>query len=239
MTVYDAAGYSALSESSGWTAVLVVLLVAAVLLAALCGWRERRMAPRGWVTLLALRLLAIAAVGLVLAGIERRPLSEQEVPSRVVVLVDRSASMELPATDEVNSSATRTAVASPGVEELAAGLAASHLVRRAGFDVALEYVDADKATAEAAGATRLGSAVQRVLADHAATPLAALVIASDGGWNAGPDPLDAADAAKSRGVPIYALGVGPRPARPPATPSESAPLSPPTAPRHSAAMLTV
>jgi uncharacterized membrane protein len=209
MTVYDAAGYSALSESSGWTVVLIVLLVAAIALAALCGWRERRMAPRGWVTLLALRLLAIAAVGLVLAGIERRPLSEQEVPSRVVVLVDRSASMELPATDEVNSSATRTAAASPGIEELAAGLAASHLVRRAGFDVALEYVDADQEPAEAAGATRLGSAVQRVLADHAATPLAALVIASDGGWNAGPDPLDAADAAKSRGVPIYALGVGP------------------------------
>ena len=172
MTVYDASGYSALSESSGWTVVLVVLLLAAVALAAWCGWRERRVAPRGWVTLLALRLLAIAAVGLVLAGIERRPLSEQEVPSRVVVLVDRSASMELPATDEANSSATRTAAASPGVEELAAGLAASHLVRRAGFDVALEYVDADEEPVEAAGATRHGSAVERVLADHAATPLA-------------------------------------------------------------------
>ncbi|QDV72961.1 hypothetical protein [Botrimarina mediterranea] len=209
MTVYDAAGYSALSESSGWTVALAALLIGAVALAAVCGWRERRMAPRGWVTLLGLRLLAIAAVGLVIAGVERRPLSEQEVPSRVVVLVDRSASMELPATDETGAAATRAAAATPGVEELAAGLAASHLVRRAGFDVALEYVDAVEETSEAAGATRLGSAVERVLADHAATPLAALVIASDGGWNAGPDPLDAADAAKSRGVPIYALGVGP------------------------------
>lgn len=224
MTLYDAAGFGALFDSPGWAAALGVLLVVAVALAAWLGWRERRVAPRGWVSLLVLRLTAITAVGLILAGVERRPLAEREVPSRVVVLVDRSASMELPSTDGSAADesaiegaasngaarhATRAAAAAPAVEALAAGLAASHLVRRAGFDVALEYVDANTEPAEAAGATRLGSAVQRVLADHAATPLAAIVVASDGGWNAGPDPLDAADNAKSRGVPIYTLGVGP------------------------------
>lgn len=209
MTVYDAAGYNALIDAPGWAAALVALLVLAVAVAALYGWRERRVAPRGWAPLLVLRVLAIAAVAVILAGVQRRPLSEQEVPSRVVVLVDRSASMELPASDDTGDATTRTAAAAPVLNAVADGLSASHLVRRAGFDVAIEYVDGAEEPAEAAGATRLGSAVERVLSDHAATPLAALVVASDGGWNAGPDPLDAADKAKTRGVPIYALGVGP------------------------------
>ncbi|TWT96099.1 hypothetical protein Pla108_31810 [Botrimarina colliarenosi] len=219
MNVYDAVGYETLTQSPGWAATLIGLAVAAIVLAVACGWRERRVAPRGWVVLLVLRVLAVAAAGLVIAGVERRPLSEQEVPSRVVLLIDRSASMTLPATDEPGDTTPRSAPTKAVADQLATVFAERHDVSRAGFDVAVNYQSptaspeaapgATDNTTDAGGATRLGSALQRVLSDYGASPLAAVVVVSDGGWNAGPDPVDPAALAKSRDVPVHTIGVGP------------------------------
>ncbi|QDT68066.1 hypothetical protein MalM25_09780 [Planctomycetes bacterium MalM25] len=208
-TVYDAAGWESLAETPGWMATLALLLALGAVLSALCGWRERRVAPRGWRALLALRLLALAAAGAMLVGVERRPMTESEEPSRVVLLTDCSASMELPATEGTDDALTRVDLASTAADNLAQQYAATQSLRRGRFDMAVAYLAADEtAPSEAGGVTRLGAALDRVLADNAAAPLAAVVLATDGGWNAGPDPSQAAAEAAQRGVPVHTLGVG-------------------------------
>ncbi|MFM1905113.1 MAG: hypothetical protein RLZZ440_3013 [Planctomycetota bacterium] len=56
--------------------------------------------------------------------------------------------------------------------------------------------------------TRLGEAVQRILDREPAAALAGIVVLSDGGNNAGVDPLAAADAARRAGVAIEVIGIG-------------------------------
>lgn len=209
--VYETLGWEVLQGATGWSMALGALAVAAVLAAVLCGWRERAMAPRGWLALLLLRLVAIGAVATVLLGVVKRPLRETIEPSRVVLLVDQSASMELPAGASTEGAVSRAERLAATLDRVDAALAGEHEVRRAGFDVAVEYASAsgDDATVDAGGETRLGAALRRVLSDHSSSPLAAIVVASDGGWNAGPDPVEAADLAASRTIPLHTLGVGP------------------------------
>lgn len=207
-TVYDAPGWDALFARPLWLTILGIATLLAVGAACFFGWSERRVARRGAAVLLAFRLAAIgAAVGLVI-GFERRTLTEREEPSRVVLLIDESASMTLPAGVEASASSSRSAVIAPFVDRLAESLADRHRVRAARFDVAVDY----KSTGDAGrngGSTRLGEAIRRVVSDHATTPLAAIFIASDGGWNSGADPLEAVGQAVARPVPIHTLGVGP------------------------------
>lgn len=207
-TVYDTPGWHALIGRPGWMAALVVVTLLAVVAAAAFGWRERSVARRGAVLLFGLRLLSIAAAATLVLGIERRTLTEREEPSRVVLLVDRSASMTLPPSTNVSASPSRAAVVETVVEDLAKQLSDRHRVRSAQFDVAVEYRAAND-VGDNGSTTRLGEALRRVLSDHATTPLAAIFLASDGGWNAGADPLEAADQAVAHSVPVHTLGVGP------------------------------
>lgn len=220
-TVYDTPGLDALSAGGGWPALLGALAFAAAAVAVVAGWRERQVTPNGWGWLLTLRLGAIAAVVALLVGLERRLMTEREEPSRVVLLVDSSASMRLPMAEEASTRGPRNAVVRAIVDRLAVGFATRHAVGLANFDVTVEYAAAPSGDAadpsmlppealERAGAsTRLGTALGRVLADYASTPLAALVVVSDGGGNAGPDPATALAVASERGVPVHTLGVGP------------------------------
>jgi hypothetical protein len=70
--------------------------------------------------------------------------------------------------------------------------------------------EADWRTAIAARGyeTRLGEAVQRILDREPSAALAGIVVLSDGGNNAGVDPLAAAEAAGRAGVVIEAIGIG-------------------------------
>ncbi len=209
MTIYDAAGWEALTASPNWAALLGLLAIAGLVSAIVYGWRESRLVPCGWAILLVLRVLAIAAAGLLLVGLERRVITETEEPSRIVLLTDRSASMQLPAGSDSSGSNQRSRVAAVAFSLAADQLAETQAVRTANFDVALAYTSPGADTHEPGASTRLGAAIERVLADHATTPLAAIVVASDGGWNAGPDPEAAAALAIRRGVPVHTLGVGP------------------------------
>lgn len=206
-SVYDTPGLNSLADAGGWTSALVALGLAAVAVAVVSGWRERHAAPVGWGWLLALRLGAIGAVIAMLVGLERRSMTTREEPSRVVLLVDSSASMRLPAGEDASASGPRDEAALPAVDRLAEGFAAEHEVRRAWFGVTVAYGEAP--TIDSGGSTRLGTALGRVLSDYATTPLAAIIIATDGGWNAGPEPERSLAAANQRGVPIHTLGVGP------------------------------
>jgi hypothetical protein len=59
-----------------------------------------------------------------------------------------------------------------------------------------------------ASTTAIGDAVRQVLERKRGQPLAGIVLATDGGNNAGSPPADAAEAAGREGVPLYAYGVG-------------------------------
>lgn len=209
-TVYDASGWETLSDSPAWLTVCATLLLAVLAVSYVCGWRERRVTPRGgWGVLLALRLLALGGAVLMLLGFERRPMTEREEPSRVVLLTDRSASMELPAAEGAGEARTRSDAADDAMRNLANRYADDQSVRYGGFDLAVEYVSPDEPIeSESGGVTRLGAALDRVLSDNASAPLAAVVVATDGGWNTGPDPAQAAAIASRRGVPVHTLGVG-------------------------------
>ncbi len=56
--------------------------------------------------------------------------------------------------------------------------------------------------------TRLGDAIQAILEQERGSPLAGVVILTDGQSNAGTDPTSVVGAAAASGVPLYAIGVG-------------------------------
>ena len=56
--------------------------------------------------------------------------------------------------------------------------------------------------------TRLGDALEAILADHAGGPLAGVLVLSDGGQNRGVDPLALADALAAAKAPVATIGVG-------------------------------
>jgi hypothetical protein len=60
----------------------------------------------------------------------------------------------------------------------------------------------------ASNSTAIGDAVQEILDRKRGQPVAGIILITDGGNNAGSDPIAAAEAAKRDGVPIYPYGVG-------------------------------
>jgi len=210
---------------------LPALVVAGLGVAAFVIWTYRRDAaelPRPVrVGLACLRLGALAAVAVALVDLERTAEHEIVFPSRVAVLVDTSGSMALTddaaAADPPGPSRRRQDQA---LELLQAGglleaIATDHevalwrfadeservaIVPRGGPLPAADMV-AGGLAAEGPE-TRLGDALTRLLEEDAAATLAGIVLVSDGGSNAGLEPLAAARAAAARGLPIHAIGVG-------------------------------
>src|SRR5207244_9007968 len=56
--------------------------------------------------------------------------------------------------------------------------------------------------------SRLGDAVAATVEEFSGQPLAGIVVLSDGGNNAGEDPVAAAGRAAERRVPVYTVGIG-------------------------------
>jgi hypothetical protein len=170
-----------------------------------------------------LRLGAFAALAVAALDFERT--SEREIvqPSRVAVLVDASASMTL-TDDRESTRLTQTLDLLEG-GGLLEGLLARHEVALWRFDGAAERIAVvpqqsggeeplllDEATRDRLVArgieTRIGDAVNRVLADEPAATLAGIVLLSDGANNAGTDPAAAAAKATAAAVAIQAVGIG-------------------------------
>lgn len=214
--LYDAPGWGELASHQPWLFALTLLAVLAAGIAVAASARERKALPRGGAWLVGLRLLAILACLGVLLGVQRRSIEQTENPSQVVVLVDRSASMSLPAGAGGDRKPTRSAQAAAAVDQVRERFAAEHEVRLASFDSTVEYKTEADATPDG-GATRLGHAIARTLADYEQAPLAAIVTVTDGGWNAGVDPRASVERAKQRSVLVHALGIGPRTEPPSAT----------------------
>jgi len=217
----------------------VSLGVVFVLLVCFVTWfyhRERDVlrTPLRW-TLVALRLIALAALGLYFLGPEKRIDQQIVTDSQVVVLVDTSQSMSVE--DEMTAKqekVTRSAAIQKMLIDspLLATLRQQHNVSLAVFDEALSRVTRWKRTAKEAnedapsteneistatwveqleprgGETRLGDALQSLLEESGGGPLAGVILVSDGGQNSGVEPLEIADAALERKTPFYTVGVG-------------------------------
>jgi hypothetical protein len=179
---------------------LVLLSVVFVVLGA---WAYRIAVPPlpRWARRLLPALRAVALVLLVwLLG---QPVLDRAAGGRprVVVLVDRSASMDLPVTplgEPRSRAATRAAAALQQAWRSRAGV---EVLR---FDSRLEADTARSATS-GRGATALGDALAALAASPAGQGAGAVIVVSDGAVNAGEDPVAAA---RALGVPVHALLVG-------------------------------
>lgn len=172
--------------------------------------------------LAALRLTTLVTVAVALFDLERIAEHELVVPSRVVVLVDSSASMSLldqgvaePAAEAPPNRTTRAVeILSHG--GLLAAVGVNHEVSLWRFDAETEPLAQLPVTAADWAAavlprgyeTRLGEAVLRVLDREPTAALAGIILLTDGANNAGSDPLAAAAAATQAKVAIHVIGIG-------------------------------
>jgi hypothetical protein len=188
---------------------VVAFWIGLALAAALAIWAYRAPVPPlprasrivlGMLRFLALGLLVFAIFQPVVTVASRgdeRPL--------LAVLLDRSASMNLPA-DAKGDSTRRIQAAARLLGELAPALEREFDVRAYGFGAGLGEIarEEGKPAGEIAateGATALGPALSELLAERERRPLA-VVLLSDGGANAGSDPVTIAERG---GVPVVAV----------------------------------
>ncbi len=187
----------------------VVLAAVTLLLALLVRWAYRFAVPpipgAARRLLFALRLGALVALLWLLAqpALERTSGGR----SRVVILLDRSRSMDLP---ERPGGETRAAVAERAVESLRRSLGGRGEVEVRRFASALDparQAGSNQARDEAAGrgATALGEALASLGATPEGQSAGAVVVVSDGVVNSGADPVAAV---RALGVPVHAVVVG-------------------------------
>ncbi|HEX3726042.1 MAG TPA: hypothetical protein VHV08_07350 [Pirellulales bacterium] len=184
--------------------------------------------PAMRLTLIMLRCLVVSCAVFMLLELVLVITKRESIPSRLLVLVDTSASMALndPYPQETSF---EQAAARLGLENVAALRKQSRLeiAKRTlagllgplGADRELSlYGFAHEPTAVANGdleslspqgnATALGDALAAALAAHRGQPLAGVLIVSDGQSNGGEDPRKVAEAAGKLGVPVMALAAG-------------------------------
>lgn len=189
-------------------------LVAIVVLAAL-GWLayrrvRERLPARRWRSLLGLRLGSALLLGLILGVPVLRVLAQRD-DLYVAVLVDTSRSMSI--SDAGPTGGTEVARIEAARALLAGDtglLAALDKVRPViyGFDDRLQRLPGPEALAAKGRSTNLFAAVRDADSDLRGLPLAAMVLVTDGGRNAGGPEAETAQLLKQRGVPLYVLGVG-------------------------------
>ncbi len=211
--LYLPAGWDSLVEQPVWLALLLGGWVLTIMAGVWFSWRERRaLLPGRWIPLATLRGMALLAIAVGMMGIERHNVTERVDPSRVVLLVDSSSSMRLPV-GQTEQGLTRSAVAIELVSQLRTLLSESHDVRLARFGQAVKYLNEESESADffepTANDTRLGDALHTVLDDQAGSPLAAIVVLSDGRSTAGVDPASVARQASEQRTRIHTLGLGP------------------------------
>lgn len=179
--------------------------------------------------LTALRMTALVVLAVIALNPSERTQREAFRPSVVAVIVDTSTSMEQPANDPGVSEDSRVDVIQSLIADtpLIEQLRQSHLVDIYTFDETLanepirlprfEDIDSEsppplpdwaELTRPRGPATRLGDAVDRVIADGEGDLLTGVVVMSDGVSNAGRDIRPANTRARRNEVKIFAVGVG-------------------------------
>ena len=182
------------------------LVIASLVLLVLSLWAYRFVIPplpaRARRLLPALRGLAL----LVLLWLLAQPIVERlrgGAAVKLVILVDRSRSMELPmSAGDRTPRARAAAVAVEALERSWRGRASVQVLPFAG------ELGGDSGRVVAPGATALGTALAALPGTPAGGELGGVVVVSDGAVNAGEDPVAAA---RALGVPVHAVVVGDHP----------------------------
>ena len=180
-----------------------LLALLSVALVALAVWAYRfRVPPLGILARRALPVLRALAL-VVLAWLLAQPVLERARAgraARVVVLVDRSASMGLP--DGPGESGSRASRADAAVAALRDAWRGRAHVSVMPFAARLSP---DTLPPSARGATAIGDALGQLGSTQEGHELDAVVVVSDGVVNAGEDPVAAA---RTLGVPVHAVAIG-------------------------------
>ena len=205
-----------------WATVLFVLVAVGGI--TIVYWHESSSAGRGYRTLLS--ALRLAAVGLLLVMLTQATLTFQRSgPPSIALVVDRSASMAIADryddTTPASLPKSRLDLAKRLLLENDGRLlsAFSENYRLAAYAVAAgtERLAADEISngvqnlscdGPGSEATRLGDAIGRALDDARGASLAGIVLVTDGVSTEGVPLAEAAQAARERGVPILAVGIG-------------------------------
>jgi hypothetical protein len=188
----------------------VFLAIAGVLLIAVVPglwryWGERSGRAR-WLVVTRALLLLLTVFCLARPMLLLRTVVPQE--SFVGVLVDDSRSMTIADAPDVARGAAVMRLLGPEGEDLLGALGQRFKVRLFSFSDDLRRVSAPTELRFQGASSRLGEAIERGADELDAVPLAGLVVLTDGADNSG-EPLDNTILeAKSRGVPIYPIGVG-------------------------------
>ncbi len=195
---------------------------------------EARLVPTRWrAVLLALRVSAVGIASAMLLEPVLVLSKEEQVPSHLIVLADTSSSMGLADAWRDPAEASRVAQhfqiaeGSSGLHKLSR----LELAQRILGDGTFRKLEGDGARvvhvhpfnerlldavpnfagpgAKASGdATALGAAIRQALASYSGTPLAGILILSDGQSNAGETPSSAAQLAVEARLPIGCIAVG-------------------------------
>ena len=200
-----------LHESSwiAWLATAIIVTVFIAITPATVQPRQRR-----W--LIAVRTVAAAILLLTMFGPTLVRSDNRPGEATLVVAVDTSSSMTLPAGDGTDRWSTQQSVweeLQPGLE----GLDEFLRVELVAYDSSLNSIDEPSADALATiepdgDATSLAIATQSALQLTQGSPLAGVVLIGDGTDTAGPDsgnPLTGAETLNSLGVPLWTVPIGP------------------------------
>ena len=191
--------------------LLTIAAVLSVLLSAVSLWRERKRG-RG-LTLVALRMLAVATCLLVCLQPRLEFGQVSIVPNTVAVLVDASRSMNVAPPDRGPTRAQRAdALIAAAAPTFAAWEASGHKVEVYGFGEGLTPASRTQLPAPKAEATRIGEALSELRTRFGGRDLGAVVLISDGidTGRIGRGPLDA-DTRKSieaLAAPVHTVFVG-------------------------------
>ena len=217
----------------GW----LLLIGGGALLVAWVIWqyrRDTRDLSRVWTVFLAvLRLSVLAGLLVIALNPQDRTQRTSFRPSRVAVLVDTSLSMRHPIdTEESVSSETRAAAVRRLLEQdqLLEQLRRDHEISVYAFDSTLTgphhvYPQRDEKVSGTLGSvpdtgawwsaleprgveTRLGEALSELIRQAAGRTLSGVVVLTDGGQNAGVDPVTAHDRAVAAKARLITIGVG-------------------------------
>ena len=195
------ASESLVFTASATTLALSVALVVLTSALALLAWRRSGWRPLiGWLELL--RVLIAAAIAVTLNQPEWRQVFKPESKPTLTILVDASRSMEtrdvLDPAQPAADPRSRAEAAKPLTDPAAWKSIAARM------DVAIEPFNSSEQPAEEG--TDLNAALVRAAEKH--PHLGATVLLSDGDWNSGEPPAQAAMRLRMRGVPVFAVPLG-------------------------------
>jgi uncharacterized membrane protein len=193
--------------ASAWP---IGLLITSILLGAvLVAWSLWRRRALGWQLLLPVGVLQTALLALVLSLLWRPVLNVERVRDRqneLAIAIDASASMAYGDTGQSRLQEVATALQNETLQRLEK----TYAVRLFGFAQTTTPLDSLNAMPPPGRQTRIGDALTQVLQSAGSAPLAGVILFSDGAENG--DSLSEERLAEiaSYGVPVHAVGVGPK-----------------------------